>query len=192
MHVCAVAAIAGISRVIVPSLSSVYSAFGIGTADVVHTYRGAVNGTGGVIEAMERRALIDMKGEGFPAASVDLAWSGAGKTGVDTAEIAAALAGKPAGSTAPVSLKATAPLPKVGFAAVAGTGSAAPRTSRMVTWQDGTARATAIYAADAVVAARGALAGPAIVEARDTTLVVPPGWRLEVDGHGQFVLARAA
>lgn len=192
MHVCAVAAIAGISRVIVPSLSSVYSAFGIGTADVVHTYRGAVNGTGGVIEAMERRALIDMKGEGFPAASVSLAWSGAGKTGVDTAEITAALAGKPAGSTAPVALKATAPLPKVSFAAVAGTGSAAPRTSRMVTWQDGAARATAIYDADAVVAARATLAGPAIVEARDTTLVVPPGWRLEVDGHGQFVLARAA
>ncbi len=35
------------------------------------------------------------------------------------------------------------------------------------------------------------LAGPAIVELPTTTVVVPPRWRLEVDGHGSFLVERA-
>jgi N-methylhydantoinase A len=34
-------------------------------------------------------------------------------------------------------------------------------------------------------------AGPAIVEQFDATTVIPPGWRGEVDGHGNLILARA-
>ena len=47
------------------------------------------------------------------------------------------------------------------------------------------------------VIAREALApgagrsGPVIVEAADTTVVVPPGWRLAVDAGGLIVLERA-
>jgi N-methylhydantoinase A len=33
--------------------------------------------------------------------------------------------------------------------------------------------------------------GPVIVEAADTTVVVPPGWRLAVDAGGLIVLERA-
>jgi N-methylhydantoinase A len=35
------------------------------------------------------------------------------------------------------------------------------------------------------------VAGPAIVEQFDATTVIPPGWRGEVDGHGNLILARA-
>ncbi len=34
------------------------------------------------------------------------------------------------------------------------------------------------------------LPGPLIVEEFDTTVVVPPGWRAEIDGHGNIVLKR--
>jgi N-methylhydantoinase A len=33
-----------------------------------------------------------------------------------------------------------------------------------------------------------ALAGPLIVEEFDTTVVVPPGWQVEVEGYGNIVL----
>jgi N-methylhydantoinase A len=33
--------------------------------------------------------------------------------------------------------------------------------------------------------------GPLIVEAMDTTVVVPPGWRIQADGRGFLVMERA-
>jgi N-methylhydantoinase A/oxoprolinase/acetone carboxylase beta subunit len=36
------------------------------------------------------------------------------------------------------------------------------------------------------------LNGPAIVESVDATLVVPPGWRTEIDGDGFIVMRRRA
>jgi N-methylhydantoinase A len=37
----------------------------------------------------------------------------------------------------------------------------------------------------------GALAGPAIIEEFDTTIVIPPGWRAELDGFANVVLSAA-
>ena len=34
------------------------------------------------------------------------------------------------------------------------------------------------------------IAGPAVVEAPDTAYVVDPGWQLEVDAYGNFVMER--
>lgn len=195
MHVCAIADIAGIRRVVVPSLASVYSAFGIGTSDVVHTYRGEVNGDASVLDRLERRARIDMKGEGFAAAGVTFAWSllGNGAGGpLDRAGLLAAVRDKAGDVTRAVELTATARLPKVGFPTLEGSGAVASKGSRIVVWKSGEARDTAVYDADALIAAAGSLAGPAIVEARDTTVVVPPGWHLSVDRHGQLALSRPA
>ncbi len=195
MHVCAIANIAGIRKVLVPSLASVYSAFGIGTSDVVHAYQGMLNGDAGVLDALERRALIDMKGEGFGAAGVTLSWSRPGdgaETSYDKEGLLSALSGKGRKQTEAIVLTATASLPKVGFPTIGGSGVVEPKGSRTVTWKEGGAQETEIYDADAVLAAAGALSGPVIVEACDTTIVVPAGWHLSVDGHGQFVLTRAA
>jgi N-methylhydantoinase A len=38
---------------------------------------------------------------------------------------------------------------------------------------------------------RARFAGPAIVEEFGATTVLPPGWRAEVDPHGNLVLERA-
>ena len=40
------------------------------------------------------------------------------------------------------------------------------------------------------LAAGEALAGPAIIEAMDSTIVVPPGWIASVDGNGYIRLRR--
>ena len=65
----------------------------------------------------------------------------------------------------------------------------APKGRRMV-WFDGLAGAeVAVFERDGL--ARGTtLAGPAIVEQMDATTVIPPGWRAEVDRHGNLVLGR--
>jgi len=39
--------------------------------------------------------------------------------------------------------------------------------------------------------AGGRLAGPAVVELPATSVVVPRGWRLEVDRHGSLLVERA-
>lgn len=191
MHACGIAMAVGMRRVIVPALSSVFSAFGIGTSDVVHEYRGAVNGVRETVLAkMERRALIDMKGEGFDAADVSLRWSARDVRGEfnGRAEALDALRG---GAEELVRLRAAATLPKVRFAEVEpGRDAAAPAAHRPVAFGGGHTVDTVIYRAADLERASVQIAGPAIIEAADTTIVVAAGWTLTRDGTGQFVLTR--
>jgi N-methylhydantoinase A/oxoprolinase/acetone carboxylase beta subunit len=52
-----------------------------------------------------------------------------------------------------------------------------------VHWPRGPAHDTAIFDAGQLQPG-AATTGPAIVEALDTTIVVPPGWGFRVDEHG--------
>jgi len=54
---------------------------------------------------------------------------------------------------------------------------------------DGTARPTAIYARERL-AAGFAAEGPLVMEERSATTVVPPGWRILVEGDGSLLLRR--
>ncbi len=66
----------------------------------------------------------------------------------------------------------------------------APRARRPI-WiaEDGGFAESPVYAGE-TLGAGARLAGPAVVELPTTTLVVPPGWRLEVDRHGSFLMER--
>lgn len=191
MHACGIAEAVGIRRVIVPALSSVFSAFGIGTSDVVHEYRGTVNGAREtVLATMERRAFIDMKGEGFDAGEVSLRWSAQGMAGswAGRGETMQALRASAEGL---VTLRAAATLPKVGFAAVkSGRKAAAPSARRAVTFGGGGKVEALVHRAEDLEHAAVKIAGPAIVEAADTTIVVAAGWTLTRDGTGQYLLSR--
>ena len=57
-----------------------------------------------------------------------------------------------------------------------------------VHWDAGPAR-TALYAREALGAGDG-FAGPAVVTQLDTTTLVPPGWRGDVDPSGTLLLTR--
>ena len=65
-----------------------------------------------------------------------------------------------------------------------------PSSEREVRFESGTARA-AVYLREALAAGQR-IDGPAILEERETTLVLPPGWRAEVQSHGGIVANREA
>ncbi|EHN12894.1 Acetophenone carboxylase subunit Apc1 [Patulibacter medicamentivorans] len=182
VHAARIAEHAGIDRVLVPGLSSVCSAFGIGFADVEHRYERVVPGGGEQLAAevereLTERARIDMRGEGFSLDDVVL----------DVAR------GEDDEGRLTVGLTARAPLPHLAFAATERpTDPPTPSGERDV-WWDGTApRRTPIYA-DADVRARNArIAGPAIVAGDIVTVCVPPGWALERDAFDQSFLTREA
>jgi N-methylhydantoinase A len=67
----------------------------------------------------------------------------------------------------------------------------APR-ARRAAWVAEEARFVDTPVYDGEACGRGArLCGPALIELPATTVVVPPGWRVEVDAHGAFLLERA-
>jgi len=87
--------------------------------------------------------------------------------------------------------KALTPQPKLAFSKrVSKTiPKAALRKKREIYWPDlGRRRATPVFDGDALVAGNR-IAGPAIVETADTTVVVQPGTRLRVDELGNFEMS---
>jgi N-methylhydantoinase A len=55
-----------------------------------------------------------------------------------------------------------------------------PRTTRQVRFDDGSAHETPVYMRSDLPAG-ATLEGPAVVDQLDSTTLVPPGWRAEVD-----------
>ena len=64
-----------------------------------------------------------------------------------------------------------------------------PRGRRPVWWQRGAPSDTPVFDRDSLKPGH-AIAGPAIVEGPDTVYAVRPGWRLTVEPHGFFIMAR--
>jgi len=207
-HACGVAARLGIPKVVVPALCSVFSAFGVGTSDVVHEYEGQAPSAEAdvlrrVAASLERRARIDMKGEGFSPGEIDLAWDvsllrgGKRVLHARPTDLDAWLT-TPEGSSArsdvtvTIVLRVTGKLPHVGFGNGAAAHRVAPRKRRTVVWAVAGASDTPIYAAEDITGAGAQLVGPAIIEAVDTTIVVPAGWRLTSDIHHQYILTAEA
>ncbi len=164
MHACAVADRAGINQVVTVPFAAVFSAFGASSADLEHTYLAAPGP--GAQERLRARALRDMRGEGFAPDEVSLEEDVVKRHGQDR-----------------VRVKATVPLEHVKFERLqAQNGVPRPRATRDVQWPDGPV-ATAIYAIADVTACHR-IDGPVIVEADDTTYVVPSGWSYEIDEYG--------
>ena len=71
--VCRVAEAAGISRVVIPGLAAVFSAFGLGFSDIAHTYEAPLasadaEGFKAALAALTEKARRGMFGEGFDLA----------------------------------------------------------------------------------------------------------------------------
>lgn len=172
-HAAGVAEQLGVTEVITLPFSAVFSAFGAQSADVTHAYAAAPGP--GVQERLVARAQRDMRGEGFSVEDVDLTTSTVRRHGVERTEV-----------------RAVAPLAHHAFAArtVNGAGTT-PRTTRTIRWPGHGDRDSAIHDLDALhPGAR--VAGPAVVEAPDTTIAVPPGWAFTVDEYGNGRLRHGA
>ena len=85
-----------------------------------------------------------------------------------------------------IRLAATSPLTRVGELRASGRG--ASRRRRRMRFADGWAEAEVLSGEPAV---GEAVAGPCALELPETTLLLPPGWRAEVDEAGTIVAARS-
>lgn len=172
-HACGIADVLGVREILTLPFAAVFSAFGASSADVRHEYL-AVDADGAE-DGLRARALRDMRGEGFAPDAVALDTDRVQRHGEDRLRV-----------------RATAALEHFAFTRtdpVAGDAPAAGR--REVTWPGHGPRDTAICDAAALVPGH-AVAGPAVIEAADTTCAVPPGWSFRVDEHGNGRLTREA
>ena len=216
-------------EVVIPAVSSVFSAYGVLAADFVRRYSRTVElKLGPETTAAElgetRRLMVETAAAEVAAGGLDLG-DGAldweitvrflGQTfeivspveDIDGLDLGAVRDGFPAlyegtygkgtaWKDSPVvlsglNLKVTIPRRSPAFATapVAGDGAAAvgPKAERRFLADDGSFIAVPVYeGADYPIGA--AVSGPAIVDERDTTVVVPAGWRCERDRFSNYVL----
>lgn len=168
-HCAGIARAAGVGDVIALPFSSVFSAFGASSADVRHRYE--ARGADCDERELRRRALRDMRGEGFMEVEVELS-SERFRRGHDEW----------------LAVEATHRLPHVGLAgaepdARAAERSAAPARTGDVHWPGFGALATPIHRRDEL-SPGASVAGPALVDSPTTTCALPPGWTLRIDERG--------
>ena len=77
--------------------------------------------------------------------------------------------------------------PPLGRAGKGTGGAGSALTKRSPVWFDGRMRSTAFYDRDRLPPG-SRVRGPAIINEYSATTVVPPGWRMHVDAHGNLVL----
>jgi N-methylhydantoinase A len=66
---------------------------------------------------------------------------------------------------------------------------AAIRENRQVSFAPGQMQAVPVYDG-AGIAIGGEIEGPAVIEEETTTILVPPGWRLRLDGSQAWFMSR--
>jgi N-methylhydantoinase A/oxoprolinase/acetone carboxylase beta subunit len=191
-----VVAACGLSRAFCPASSAVFSAFGIAGMPLAHTYE-TLPGAGlpDRLRALADRAALDVAGEGFEPASISFVVGLQHTGGHDLVraesdawdELAERLVAPPGESLLVVRLQAIVPLPHAPLTAAAVTATpAVPRGERTVHRPGGPVVAAVYHRAGLAPGDR--LEGPALVEAADTTIVVPEDFRLSVDGYGTVIL----
>jgi N-methylhydantoinase A/oxoprolinase/acetone carboxylase beta subunit len=170
-HACGIAEELGVTEIVTLPFAAVFSAFGASSADVRHEY--LAPDAAGAEDALRTRALRDMRGEGFAADAVDLEVDRVQRHGEER-----------------VRVRATAPLEHFAFTTAALDAGDAPAAGRReVTWPGHGPLDTAICDAAALTPGHR-VAGPAVIEAADTTCAVPPGWSFRVDEHGNGRLTK--
>jgi len=183
---------AGVPRVIVPHLSAVFSAFGIGFSGLAHEYSVPLNGdVGAARETLLVRARRDMFGEGvdteectFETRIRTVADGVLRDTVWDTGQ-------QPDGDHLVV--RASHPLPVFELVAdeAATAQSAAPSGHRTLNFggknSTGSDGEVPLYDADKLSAAEAA-DGPALIAGDYLTCLIEPGWRFRVSSNYDLIL----
>ena len=212
LHAAAVATELGIDRILCPRSGGVLSALGLVASERRRETARSVMLAGADLSAErigeEVAALAELLGaggEGVETEAVyELRYRGqsfelpvGGSTRPDPAELAEGFAAEHerrygyredggAIELVTIRLAATSPLTRVGELRASGRG--ASRRRRRMRFADGWAEAEVLSGEPAV---GEAVAGPCALELPETTLLLPPGWRAEVDEAGTIVAARS-
>jgi N-methylhydantoinase A/oxoprolinase/acetone carboxylase beta subunit len=177
----AVARRLGLRATVVSRYSPVFSAFGVSTFDVRHRYQtcASIDGQGAdaVVGELKDAARRDMRGEGFGASQIDLRLTVSNLNGSQVGEVPADTLERldlPRGVPLMFDLQATCEVAKPSLPhEQAHPSEPAPRARRTV-WLASGRREVPVYDRD-TLAAGGQLPGPALIEASDTTYLVPEG-----------------
>ncbi len=197
---CKVAESAGISRVIVPGLAAVFSAFGIGFSDIGHTFAQAVEGADPVAMTVAREALLLQAQRGMFAEGARLE---------DCTQTFSVLLSDAEGErvvpsdgvTPPASLKADARMvlqlevvKPIAHARITGrfgsAGKPALRDGSRRTLCAGQWQELPLYRIEAQSGSCQAQ-GPCVLEEAFFTCRVEAGWRFEINEAGDILLSRA-
>lgn len=197
--VCRVAADAGLSRVVIPALAAVFSAFGIGFSDIGHDYSAVLDGNDETALANCRTALLERARRGMSAEDAELAEcrleetltivSAAGERTV-VLDGTGLPAGLPADARLSLTITAVKPVPHAALRGHFGTSSvAAVSTSTRRVLVGGRRLEMPLYRVeDQPAGAAGS--GPAVLEEAFFTCRVDEGWRFEINDAGDILLAR--
>lgn len=185
---------AGIRRVIVPHMSAVFSAFGIGFSDLAHQYRQPMPKPQAMDAAkadMLERARRDMFGEGVDPDRCDYRFSA--QHVVDSKLVELPLADA-AGTDATLILRAAYGLPSFALAedapAGAGKTTVAPNVGKTkVHSADGKSVEVPVISADALKPGQGA-EGPVLVRGEYMTCLVDAGWALRISANQDLLIER--
>ena len=168
-HAAGIAEQAGIREVMVMPFAPVFSAYGAASATVRHVRQAPVADTDR--DALRALVLRDMRAEGFSESEVAVEIR---ELEQDGERVLAAEAVREAQGLE---------LPRPSTDARA----SEPAEHAEVRWPGRGPALTAIYPRDGLLAG-ATIAGPALVEAPETTCAVPPGWSAHVDDKGTLCL----
>jgi N-methylhydantoinase A/oxoprolinase/acetone carboxylase beta subunit len=194
--VCKVAEAAGISRVLIPGLAAVFSAFGLGFSDIGHQYEAPLSGRDATSLKAAADDLMDqatrgMFGEGLELASCKmqkhLVVSGKGIDERRPMANGSLPADLPRDARVSLGLTVTHALPQPKLTGTFGAkkAEAVSKAKRKVSGRD-----LPLYRVEDQKAGASAV-GPAVLEEAYFTGRLDEGWRFEINDSGDILLSRA-
>ncbi|HKY90251.1 MAG TPA: hydantoinase/oxoprolinase family protein [Nevskiaceae bacterium] len=195
--VCKVAEAAGISRVLIPGLAAVFSAFGLGFSDIGHQYEASLGGRDNTslkaaVDDLMEQAGRGMFGEGLELEDCELqkhlVVTGKGVDERRPMANGALPPGLPKDARLSLALTVTHALPQpvlTGKFGAARKAEAVSKGKRTVAGQ-----ALPVYRVEDQKPGASA-AGPAVLEEAYFTGRLDQGWRFEINDSGDILLSRA-
>ena len=198
MGVAAVARSAGIARILIPHLSAVFSAHGIGFSDIAHQSAEALCGCDNeqlkdALKRLRERVLRDMQTEGYSAEECELqAWI---EQAGERTDIELECQGEP-GALADIAgegLLSVRALRRISHARLADRSgfvatAAQPAGERQLQVGDGDRLSVPVFRVEEQNAGAGS-SGPAILEEAFWTCSVPSGWQFEFTANRDIALS---
>jgi N-methylhydantoinase A/oxoprolinase/acetone carboxylase beta subunit len=182
-----IARAAGVRRVIVPHLSAVFSAFGIGFSGLAHEYSTPLNGnTDAARDALLARARRDMFGEGVAPEECTFETRIRSVADGTIRDVEWSNGSQPDGDSLVV--RASHPLPTFHLIpdTSSGSESAASSGTRRIDFGEGSGEVP-LYDADKLAPGEAA-DGPALVAGDYMTCLIEPGWRFRVSSNYDLIL----
>jgi len=194
---CQVAEKAGISRIFIPGLAAVFSAYGLGFSDIAHQYDaplGAIGKLDDCLQTLNKRAQRGMKSEGFDLAECEIDSSLQVSQNGQTQTVAlngTAPEGVPTDAQLSITMNVSKSIPRPECRGKFGHDTQpAKSTGTRQLLINGKTGDYPVYRVEDQPA--GATAeGPAVLEEAYFSCRVDPGWSFEVNDNRDIILHRA-